>query len=88
MTVTAEHPDADCHCETCDRWINHKGIMSHRAMHRRRNENCTIEYSTGRTTHHYFANPAEGGKPDRAPRNVSRPAGAPASHASEQAREA
>lgn len=45
----------DCFCYTCDREIHHLGIMSHRAAHRRRNEDCVIEYSDGRTIRHQFS---------------------------------
>ena len=45
----------DCECLTCDREIHHLGIMRHRAMHRDRQEDCTIVYSDGRATHHQFS---------------------------------
>ena len=44
----------DCTCLTCDRDIHHLGIMSHRAMHRRRKENCRIEFSDGRVVSYKF----------------------------------
>lgn len=47
--------EADCFCETCDKWFHHQGIMSHRAAHRRRNEDCIIEYSDGRVGRHMFS---------------------------------
>ena len=47
----------DCYCYTCAREIHHLGIMSHRAMHRRKNEECKIMYSDGRTFTHKFARP-------------------------------
>ncbi len=50
-----EHPEADCYCATCDRWFHRLGIMSHRAAHRRRNEDCRIEYSDGRIGRHHFS---------------------------------
>lgn len=47
--------DPDCYCFTCDRDIHHLGIMSHRAAHRRRNEDCKIEFSDGRVISYSFA---------------------------------
>jgi hypothetical protein len=52
---SAERPDPDCYCHTCERDIHHLGIMSHRAAHRRKNEVCVIEYSDGRTIKHDFS---------------------------------
>ena len=46
--------DPDCTCLTCDRDIHHLGIMSHRAMHRRRHEDCRIVFSDGRTVSYKF----------------------------------
>ena len=45
----------DCTCYTCARDIHHLGIMSHRAMHRRKREDCKIMYSDGRTFTHNFS---------------------------------
>lgn len=45
----------DCVCLTCDRDIHHLGIMSHRAMHRRRLEDCSIVFSDGRTVKYNFS---------------------------------
>ena len=39
----------DCYCHTCDREIHHLGIATHRAAHRRKNEDCKITFSTGVT---------------------------------------
>ncbi len=47
--------EPDCVCHTCDREIHHLGIMSHRAAHRRRKENCRITFSTGDTYDYSFA---------------------------------
>ena len=47
--------DPDCTCLTCDRDIHHLGIMSHRAMHRRRLENCRIVFSDGRMVTYKFS---------------------------------
>ena len=52
---TSNKHDPDCYCLTCDRDIHHLGIMSHRAAHRRRNEDCTIEFSDGRTVSYNFS---------------------------------
>ena len=53
-----EHEKADCLCVTCERWFHHLGIASHRAMHRRREEDCFIEYSDGRIGRHLYAREA------------------------------
>lgn len=45
----------DCTCLTCDRDIHHLGIMSHRAAHRRRLEDCRIVFSDGRTLNYMFS---------------------------------
>lgn len=37
----------DCYCYTCDREFNYLGIANHRASHRRRREDCTIELTYG-----------------------------------------
>ena len=47
--------EPDCYCEMCDRWIHHLGIMSHRAMHRRKKEDCSIEFSDGRVIRYKFS---------------------------------
>lgn len=44
-----------CYCHNCKRYFHPLGIMSHRAVHRRRQENCTITYSHGDTYEHNFA---------------------------------
>lgn len=49
-----EHDHANCYCHTCQRWFHHRGIASHRAVHRRREEECKIRYSTGKTYIHMF----------------------------------
>lgn len=38
----------NCYCYTCGCSYNALGIMSHRAMHRRKKENCKIKFSNGR----------------------------------------
>lgn len=45
----------DCYCVTCDKEFHHLGIMSHRAMHRRREEDCSIVFSDGRNISYSFA---------------------------------
>ncbi len=45
----------DCYCVTCDRDIHHLGIMSHRAMHRRRKRDCVIVFSDGRAESYFFS---------------------------------
>lgn len=60
-----EHPNANCFCRTCGRWFNHRGIASHRAIHRRREEECTITYSTGKTFRHLFRTWVPDGDPVR-----------------------
>lgn len=62
-----EHPNANCFCRTCGRWFNHRGIASHRAIHRRREEECTITYSTGKTFRHLFRGWIPDGDPARLP---------------------
>lgn len=46
--------EKDCHCYTCDKDIHHLGIMSHRAAHRRRKENCKIMFSSGNVLEYDF----------------------------------
>lgn len=43
-----------CRCHTCKEWYDALGIASHRAMHRRKKEKCTITYSNGDTYDHNF----------------------------------
>lgn len=50
-----EHLLATCHCETCNRSFHPLGIARHRAAHRDKAENCTIEYDDGRIVDHFFA---------------------------------
>lgn len=45
----------DCHCYTCDKEIHHLGVMSHRAMHRRKAEDCRIMFSTGEVRSYNFS---------------------------------
>jgi len=43
-----------CHCLTCNKWFSCLGIASHREMHRRRAETCSIVYPQGDTYHYNF----------------------------------
>jgi len=45
----------DCYCHTCLKEYHHLGIMSHRAMHRRKNEDCRITFSQGDTYKYNFS---------------------------------
>lgn len=45
----------DCYCHNCDKDFHHLGIASHRATHRRKNEDCVITYSDGKTFKHLFS---------------------------------
>lgn len=44
--------DKTCYCHTCNESFHYLGINSHRAMHRRRKQDCEITYTHGDT--HYF----------------------------------
>lgn len=46
-----------CYCHTCKRHFHYLGINSHRAMHRRAKEDCTITYSKGNTVAFKFSQP-------------------------------
>jgi hypothetical protein len=46
MKVTNEK---ECYCHTCDRAFHFLGIAKHRAMHRKKQENCTITFTHGDT---------------------------------------
>jgi hypothetical protein len=48
------HDVDKCVCHTCERQIGHMGIASHRAMHRRKKEDCDITYNDGRRCDHFF----------------------------------
>ncbi len=48
------HTIDKCYCHTCEREIGHMGIASHRAMHRRKPEDCDITYNDGRRCDHFF----------------------------------
>lgn len=41
------------YCFTCDKVYNSLGIARHRAMHRDKKEDCTIEFTRGTFTWHY-----------------------------------
>jgi len=44
-----------CYCHTCHRPFHYLGITRHRAMHRDKREDCTIEYTHGDTWTHKFS---------------------------------
>lgn len=46
---TIEQGKAKCYCHTCGAEYHTLGIASHRAMHRRKNEDCTITFTSGNT---------------------------------------
>lgn len=41
------------YCKTCNKLFNSLGIARHRAIHRDKKEDCTIEMSDGTFTWHY-----------------------------------
>jgi len=47
----------NCYCHTCERAFHYLGITRHRAMHRDRKENCTIEFTHGDIYEYQYANP-------------------------------
>lgn len=59
MTVRGEQLRANfSYCHTCKRSIGSLGIMNHRAMHRRKKEDCKITFSTGKTYLYKFSEAA------------------------------
>ncbi len=38
-----------CYCVTCDKALHPMGVAGHRAMHKRRKQNCTIQVTSGKT---------------------------------------
>ena len=44
MKVTKQK---NCYCHTCDKDFHYLGIAGHRAMHRRKKENCKITFTHG-----------------------------------------
>lgn len=46
MKVTSEK---NCFCHTCNKEFHYLGINSHRALHRRRHQDCRITYTHGDT---------------------------------------
>jgi len=52
----------ECHCYKCDKDFHSLGIMSHRAMHRRKREDCTIMYTNGDTFAYLFSRNASSQK--------------------------
>lgn len=51
--------EKNCYCHTCKRDFHYLGINTHRAMHRRKKENCKITYTYGNTRVFNFADRAE-----------------------------
>lgn len=47
--------EKDCYCKTCDKDFNHLGIARHRAMHRKKREDCKIVYSDGSEVSYKFS---------------------------------
>lgn len=39
----------NCYCHTCQREFHYLGINMHRAMHRRKKQDCKITYTYGNT---------------------------------------
>lgn len=39
----------DCYCHTCDKDFHYLGIARHRAMHRKKKEDCKITFTHGDT---------------------------------------
>ncbi len=54
IEIIPERPK-DCYCHNCKKDFHYLGISSHRAMHRRRREDCTITYTNGNTYIHEFS---------------------------------
>lgn len=46
MRVTS---DKNCYCHTCQKAFHYMGIARHRSWHRDEKEECTIEYTSGKT---------------------------------------
>ena len=44
-----------CFCNTCGRAFHYLGIARHRAMHREKKEECSIEYTNGNTFEHDYS---------------------------------
>lgn len=55
---SGEEKPKTCYCHTCSKWFAALGIMSHRAMHRRRGEDCVIDYESRGTLKHSFGSRA------------------------------
>lgn len=52
MKVTREK---NCYCHTCARDFHYLGITRHRAMHKKRKEDCKITYTHDDTYIHRFS---------------------------------
>lgn len=44
----------NCYCHTCKKDYHYLGIARHRAMHRKKKENCEITYTNGDTYGHKY----------------------------------
>lgn len=55
----AEKRKPDCICHTCDREYHHLGITRHRAMHRDKNEDCRITFSSGKSINYNYSKNAK-----------------------------
>ena len=42
-------------CHTCNKHYHYLGIAKHRAMHRKKMEDCVITYTNGDTFNHLFS---------------------------------
>lgn len=52
MKITQEK---EVYCHTCALELHYLGVASHRAAHRRREEDCEITYTNGDTFRHKFS---------------------------------
>ncbi len=51
MRVTRQK---ECYCYTCKKAFHYLGISRHKAMHRDKKQNCTIQYTYGDTYNFQF----------------------------------
>ena len=49
--------EKNCYCYTCKKDFHHLGIMRHRATHRDKKENCTIEFTHGNVVEYKYGEP-------------------------------
>lgn len=55
MGLKTKVRNKNCYCHTCNKAFHRLGIMSHRAMHRRKKENCKITFTYGNTHSYDYA---------------------------------